>query len=292
MKKDFDALLNSANDYAKKLNHKKAIADLTAALKIKPDDYKALFLRGQLFQFPCNNDKKAIEDFTAALKVKPDSDRALFFRGQSYWHSGKLDLAIADYTASLNIKPNQITALQNRGSIYIEKGELDLAIKDYTTVLNIDPNFTMTLESRGQAYEKKGELILALSDYNALLKLDPSYEWLLKKIDILTAEINNRNQVIAASNSKEKTSSSETVTDTKEDLAEKKNEGKEILGKALNFGLGILAFAAEAEANEPVHTYQCSYCGQLRYGKHMPSPSQSTGCLCNYYKVHMWNKVD
>ena len=54
---------------------------------------------------------RAIEDLTAALRIKPDFHRALKNRGEAWRRSGRFDRAIEDYTAALRTRPDKYDVL-------------------------------------------------------------------------------------------------------------------------------------------------------------------------------------
>jgi len=115
------------------------IVEYTETLRIKPDDYETLNLRGVKYFLKGDYDQ-AIEDFNASLKIKPDDQDVLYNRGGTYYRKGNYDLAIEDLNAALKIEPDFHAALYYRGMAYYEKGNYGKATKDLETVLKIDPN--------------------------------------------------------------------------------------------------------------------------------------------------------
>ena len=73
---------------------------------------------------------EAIADFTAALKLKTDDAALYVARAQVYALDGQSDPAIADFTAALKLDNSAITLVQ-RGSSLLAKGDYDRAIADY-----------------------------------------------------------------------------------------------------------------------------------------------------------------
>ena len=108
-------------------------------------EYEVLRERGNAYYDEGNYDQ-AIEDYTAALRIKPDYYRAQSNRGYMYYSKGDYDSAIEDYTVALRIKPDDVLSLYWRGNAYYYKGNYDRAIKDLETVLKIDQNYFNTRE--------------------------------------------------------------------------------------------------------------------------------------------------
>jgi tetratricopeptide (TPR) repeat protein len=78
--------------------------------------------------------KNAIADFTAALKLKTDDAALYVARAQAYAFNGENDSAIADFDAALKLDNSPLTLLQ-RGASLLAKGDYDRAIADYTAAI-------------------------------------------------------------------------------------------------------------------------------------------------------------
>ncbi len=77
---------------------------------------------------------EAIADFTAALKLKTDDAALYLARAQVYALDGQSDPAIADFTAALKLDNSAVTLVQ-RGSSLLAKGDYDRAIADYNAAI-------------------------------------------------------------------------------------------------------------------------------------------------------------
>lgn len=76
----------------------------------------------------------AIADFSAALKLKNDDASLYLSRAQAYALDGQNDAAIADFTAAFKLDNSAITLVQ-RGSSLLAKGDYDRAIADYNAAI-------------------------------------------------------------------------------------------------------------------------------------------------------------
>jgi lipoprotein NlpI len=155
-----------------------AIADYTAALRMKRNDADAYYNRGIAYHYGKRQYGLAIADYTAAVRINPKYAEAYYNRGLAYYYGKReYDLAIADYTAVLRIKPNlrnnpnHRLAYYDRGNAYHAKGQEDLAIADYTAVLRITPGYRYAYYQRGNAYLAKGQDDLAITDYTAAARI-------------------------------------------------------------------------------------------------------------------------
>jgi len=123
----------------------KTIADYGESLRIKPT-FDSAFNRGLLY-IDRNNFAGAIADFTAALKIKQNDIESLKNRGYANFHKNDYNAALADFNAVLKINPKDVWTLLNRGITYINMGgdkysftEAErLAQADWKEVLKIEP---------------------------------------------------------------------------------------------------------------------------------------------------------
>jgi len=199
---------------------KKTIVALVAIIFIT----FCLFLYGVINNYILNEHERTIADYTKALKIKPDDYEILKLRGNTYYDKGDFDRAIADYSEAIKITQNRMRirmrsgmkcpecyeVLNSRGFMYFEKGNYDrelgerlssmfgensfnwefgrrilriyykdksdrnydLAIKDFTDALKIKPDYDNALMTRGVAYYYKGNYDKAIADWENVLKID------------------------------------------------------------------------------------------------------------------------
>ena len=100
------ALFERGVAYADKGDYDKDIEDFEAVLKIDPNNAEVK----QLLEEVQSN--KAIKDLSATLKIKPDDIVTLVLRGIAYHEKGNYDKAINDFEAALKMDPNDTYAKQ------------------------------------------------------------------------------------------------------------------------------------------------------------------------------------
>lgn len=124
-----------------RLQHTKMLADLTSAIKYKPNFDAALVERGLMYSTDMRNRstpdadtiarlKLALSDFEQAIKHNANSAEAFNGRASVYDDLGKKDLALADYSKAIALDPTLATAYMGRMAIYCEQGKKDLSIAD------------------------------------------------------------------------------------------------------------------------------------------------------------------
>ncbi len=113
-------------------------ADQLAARKGRGAEYSAISLRADAFQKRDEARvlrDSAIADFTAALKLKTDDASLYVARGADHHMSGQYDAAIADFDAALKLNNSAVTLLQ-RAASERAKGDYDRAVADFTAALD------------------------------------------------------------------------------------------------------------------------------------------------------------
>jgi tetratricopeptide (TPR) repeat protein len=91
----------------------------------------------------------AIADLTRAIELDPQNARTYHTRGRVYFNMGAYDRAIADYTKAIELRPNAPSHLlvgqyRIRGIAYQKTHNVDLAIADFRRALVIDPDHQRT----------------------------------------------------------------------------------------------------------------------------------------------------
>jgi len=168
------AYLESGIAYREKGNCDQAIADLTQAIKLDPNNATAYFSRGLAYDRIPNDDNrnKAIADYTQAISLDLNDAKVYKYRGYVYYYNRDYDSAIADFTRFISLKPNDNDhdVYQFRGDAYVILGDgsfrgkgldgidyYDQAVADYTQVISIKPDAGFFYYKRGKVYEKKGD---------------------------------------------------------------------------------------------------------------------------------------
>ena len=114
------AAANKANDLDKKGDFNGAIGYYSAAFKIDPQMYVAIYSRGDIYMRQHKWDL-ALADFNRALTVCPSFLLAAITRAEVYRHTGKYDKALAQLDQIINLHPRIHTdalARSDRAWIY------------------------------------------------------------------------------------------------------------------------------------------------------------------------------
>jgi len=117
--------------------------------------------------------KRAIEDLSDAIRLDPNYEWAYAVRGYIFDQLGEFDRAIADYTESIRLDPKDASTFANRGWVRRKKGDLDGAFADFNDAIRLDPKFVRAYYNRGLAWNDRGEYDRAINDFNQAIRLDP-----------------------------------------------------------------------------------------------------------------------
>jgi tetratricopeptide (TPR) repeat protein len=82
----------------------------------------------------------ALKDVTAALKIQPNNPQIMAFRASANRLRGNLEEAMADAERAVALGPQNVAALLERGNMYRMERRLDDARKDWLRILEIDPD--------------------------------------------------------------------------------------------------------------------------------------------------------
>jgi tetratricopeptide (TPR) repeat protein len=115
----------------------------------------------------------AIEDFGHAIRLKPDDAQAYYLRAATYHRQGRHNLAILDLDQAIRLKPDTDHYYLNRGAAYVAIGQYDRAIQDYDQAIRLYPNGYRPYLFRCIAFAKNGQYDRAIEDCEQALRLNP-----------------------------------------------------------------------------------------------------------------------
>jgi tetratricopeptide (TPR) repeat protein len=151
-----------------------AIADLTDALRLKPDDAEALENRGLAF-LALDDFRHAIHDFDRVVELKPASADGFRERCWARAASGRdLDDALQDCNQALTLKPGDAAARDAQCFVEYRNTAYAAAIADCTAAVALDAKLASSLYLRGLAKLKTNDATGGNADIAAAKALDPS----------------------------------------------------------------------------------------------------------------------
>ncbi len=175
-----------------------ARAALDDALKIDPDDVRALTLRGRAalsdgrpdaarpdiehaFRLaPGDTDllatlaalsppAQALQDLGTVLTRKPDDVDALFARARILLGENDRDAALVDLDHNLAVQPGDVRARRLRAQVNLLRKAYDLAAMDAESILAALPHDHQALQVKAAAHVGAGDQVGAIKVYDAIL---------------------------------------------------------------------------------------------------------------------------
>ncbi|MBF0386613.1 MAG: tetratricopeptide repeat protein [Candidatus Omnitrophica bacterium] len=134
-------LLGRGNTYSNMQDHKKALAEFLAALKIRPAMPEALFNAGVAFA-AMNDMVQADKFYTLTIQANPGLAVAYNNRGNTRRRLGRREEALADFLAADKLSPRVEIIRRNIVISYFEMGQIDKAMNAYneTTAMGVALN--------------------------------------------------------------------------------------------------------------------------------------------------------
>jgi TonB family protein len=140
---------------------------LDEAIRLNPNNYRALFLRG----FGYRQKKffsEALEDFGKAIEVNPRNHETYNYRAKIYAESREYQKAIEDMTKAIESAPTGYFLLEDyyydRGDYYFQSSQFEKALSDLNKAISFDYHNAVYYSKRAEIYKQLGKEDLAKSD--------------------------------------------------------------------------------------------------------------------------------
>jgi tetratricopeptide (TPR) repeat protein len=170
-------LCNRALVYADLDHHRKAIKDLSDAIKIEPERGDFFASRASSY-FGVSDFKKAIADFSEAIKRSPENPDYYYKRAEAETSDGQRDLALKDYDEAIRLQKNKKEAalyLYRRGLVSSEMNKHEQALQDLSKAVADDAANSDVWYERGIEYEATEKWKDAEADFTKVISMRPNY---------------------------------------------------------------------------------------------------------------------
>ncbi|MBP7653866.1 tetratricopeptide repeat protein [Candidatus Dependentiae bacterium] len=138
-KKNPFAFLCRAGNYYDLKKYDNALSDCIKTLKMSPEDYDALRLRGKIY-ISLNNFDKAFDDLSEVIKKYYDPD-IYNSMGIIYYSTANYDTAAQLYSVAISLEPNNSKFIYNRALSYFNMKKFNDAELDFKKILKINDSF-------------------------------------------------------------------------------------------------------------------------------------------------------
>jgi tetratricopeptide (TPR) repeat protein len=133
-----------------------ALADFTAALRLAPNNARALSRRGET-QLQLDRPHKALADLERAVTLRPDDVVLLVNRGAAKQALGKLKEGLADVERAYALEPTNMEVLHHRGVAKMAAKDFPGAVADLDVVLAQNPSDAVSAAARGPRKAGNGQ---------------------------------------------------------------------------------------------------------------------------------------
>ncbi len=164
-RKDPLGYLCRARVYLELRNYRRALTDLSTAIKLKPVDSELYVERAQVY-LNRDNLNRALNDLNRAIAIKPNA-RAYRERGVVYAELGDFARALTDVDAALKMQPASGELYVFRGQLYVSRENFKLAER----AAALPQPDALSSEMLPQALRAR-DAALAQADFEFALKLD------------------------------------------------------------------------------------------------------------------------
>ncbi len=165
--KDDDNDRKTANGIAQR-----ALADLSKAIEIAPNEYPYFNARGKLllaFGFY----KESITDFDKSVAIKTNGV-ALAHRGLAKYYLDD-QTAMNDLNQAVKIAPDYPEAFYLRGTVHLDNGKLKDALLDFDEAIKLSKYNEKYFNARGMLYFRLQDGYMAVADFTKAIKEKPEY---------------------------------------------------------------------------------------------------------------------
>ncbi|MDZ8079396.1 MAG: tetratricopeptide repeat protein [Nostoc sp. DcaGUA01] len=162
--------------YSQSNQYSKALADLTQAIKLVPEEVEYLTVRGMTY---CQMQRyqEALLDFNRVIELNPNYQWAIASRGVTYRLMYQYDEALEDLNRAIELDSNDQWALAHRGVTYCYMQRYPESLQDLNRAIKLDSNYQWAIASRGDTYRYMQRYNEALQDFNRAIELDANFQW-------------------------------------------------------------------------------------------------------------------
>ena len=122
--------------------------------------------------YKANRQKKAIAELSQAIEIEPQNAEAYFWRARAFIRLGQFDNAISDLKEVIDLNPNYSPAYDNLGWLLMRRNKYDESLTHLNKSIELKPDNGWTHYMRSRIYFKKGDLQNAFEAAKTACKLN------------------------------------------------------------------------------------------------------------------------
>ncbi|HYD13034.1 MAG TPA: tetratricopeptide repeat protein [Allosphingosinicella sp.] len=168
-----NAYINGGDEQLRLGDHRRAVANYSRALRLRPGHAETLFRRGNAF-YAARDYRSALADYEASLRPNPRYVGYLIGRANARYMLHDYAGALADYSAAIEINPHDSAARIGRGNAFMVRHDPLRALADYDIALRYPSSDPHAFYARGAARMAQRDWDGALADFNRAYELNPN----------------------------------------------------------------------------------------------------------------------
>lgn len=155
--------------------HREAIETFSGLLRQRPDSAPAYYSRGAARYYARIDLDKAVNDLTTALRLEPNQYKAYRMRGLARAQLGDWAGLRDDCSLALQFHPTSAELHNLRGTACYRLRDYDAALTSFEDAVRLDSSRHESYYNRGLARHRKGKLAEAIEDFQQALNLNPAF---------------------------------------------------------------------------------------------------------------------
>jgi len=171
--REFDAFLQRAELRAHlKHDFAGAEADLSEALRLRPGNVEALFLRGWC-RDAMGRPAEGAEDSHQAAGQEAKTFQELWCRAYARGRLEQYEAALQDASAVLELWPTNAEMLRLRGRVRLQLGQMEEAFSDFQRLARVGSLTAEDTAMKALILADTGQYLEAIADYERAIEMDP-----------------------------------------------------------------------------------------------------------------------
>jgi len=201
-----------------------AIADLTKAIELNPNNSETHLIRGNAkmaiphpkpeqinTEYYLDKFCGVLKDYQKAIELNPNNPNYYITRGRFCLSTFQYNQAITDFSKAIEMNPSDANLYLYRGkakyfswyTIPHEVSKLNDAIEDFNKGIDLNPNVADLFYYRGEVKNEQHDYIGAIENYSKAIQINPTYfgyfqcrGWAECKINDYRAAVDDFNSAI------------------------------------------------------------------------------------------------
>lgn len=172
---DADSLYRIGRQQLGEKDFLEAIETFSALLRQRPDSASAYYSRGSARYHARTHLDKAVNDLTTALRLEPNQYKAYRMRGLARAQQGDWAGLRDDCSLALQFHPTSAEIHNLRGTACYRLEDYDGALASFEDAVRLDASRHESFYNRGLARHRQGKLVEAIEDFQQALNLNPAF---------------------------------------------------------------------------------------------------------------------